>query len=162
MKNMKLFIISFYIFLVCTLTSTAQTRKNSISIYTDIEIEAENFSFYGGSYERQISTNQNLQIFTGISKQDNFQLGIEYYYNKQLPYNYLSLILGAGLGIEHHSDESILDKNNYLLFRPLLGVSFNIPQTCFKVFTTYKPKFDIQKLDTFDLSAIVFGLKYMF
>jgi len=155
---MKSYITLF--FLVCGLISNAQTKKNSISIYTDIELESENFTYYGLSYERKISSNHGLNIYTGISKQQNISLGVEYAYNRKILANYLSFMLGGGVGMEHHSNESILGTKNYLLFRPFLGLNFNIPKTNFELFSAYKPKFDLKKFDTFDVSSMLFGLKY--
>lgn len=159
---MKNLIILFNIFLVCALDANAQTKKNSISIYTDVELEAENFTYYGLAYERKISTNHGIQLFTGISRQENISIGVEYNYKKQFLADYLAFLAGGGVGLEHHSSESIIGEKNFFLFRPLLGLSFNIPSTNVDIFSTYKPKFDLKLFDTFDVSPILFGIKYNF
>lgn len=150
------------LFLGLGLTSYAQTNPNAISLYVDMNVEAEYFTFYGLSYQRFLAPNHGLQVYTGFSWQENYSLGVDYTYNRNILSEYLSVFAGVGVGMEHHSENSILGVNNYYLFRPQLGLGFQIPTTNFGIFGAYKPKFDLKTYDTFDSSSITFGVKYNF
>lgn len=159
MKTKLFFILAL---MVCSLISFSQTQ-NSISLYSDIEMEELSDTDFGVLYKRDVSNRQSLQVYIGASFDYRaWSIGTDYLYNVPIVTERLFFLVGGGLQYEHFKKESSYVQKNVFNFRPQAGFGYTIPNSILELFAVYKPKLDLDGFEFTDVSSIQVGIRFNF